>query len=80
MHLRFLGVLSDDSVIVLDLRLEVVSSGGKSISLGSKISKFLGPLSGFSLFPSGISNSGGSDLSFKSGKKAGDLSEELWVS
>jgi hypothetical protein len=79
-HFRFLGVLSDDGVIVLDLRLEVVSSGGKGISLGGEVSKFLGPLGGLSLFPSGIGDSGGSDLSFKGGKKAGDLSEELWVS
>ena len=79
-HFTLLGVLSDDGVIVLDLRLKVVSPLGKSISLGGEVSKFLGPLSGFSLFPSGIGNSGGSDLSFKGGKEGCDLSEELWVS
>ncbi len=79
-HFRFFCVLFDDGVVVLDLRLKVVSSGGKSISLAGEVSKFLGPLSGFSVFPSGISNSGGGDLSFKGGEEAGDLSEELWVS
>jgi hypothetical protein len=79
-HFRFLCVLLDDGVIVLDLRLEVVSSGGKGISLGGEVGEFFGPLSGFSVFPSGISNSGGGDLSFKGGKEAGDLSEKLGVS
>jgi len=72
---RFGDVLGDDGVVVLDLRLEVVSSGGKGISLGGEVGEFFGPLGSFSFFPSGISNSSGLDLFLKGGEEAGDLSE-----
>jgi len=50
-HLRFLLVLRDDVVIVDDLSLEGVSSLSEGVSLGSKVSEFLGPSGGFSVFP-----------------------------
>ena len=78
-HLGFLGVLLDDVVIVVDLRLEGVSSLSEGVSLSSKISKFFGPSSSFSVFPTSISGSGGSDLVLESGQEGGDLSEKLWV-
>jgi hypothetical protein len=78
-HFRFFHVLSDDVVVVKDLSLEGVSSLSKSISLGSEISKFFGPSGSFSVFPTGISGSGSSDLVLEGGQEGGDLSEELWV-
>ena len=79
MHLRFLLVLRDDVVVVNNLSLEGVSSLNKGVSLSSKISKFFGPSSGFSVFPTSIGGSGGGDLVLEGGQELGDLSEELWV-
>lgn len=78
-HFRFLNVFLDDIVIVEDLSLERVSSISESISLGGEVSEFLGPSSSFSVFPTGISSSGSSDLVLEGGQEGGDLSEELWV-
>jgi hypothetical protein len=78
-HFRFLLVLRDDVVIVDNLSLEGVSSLSEGVSLGSKVSKFLGPSGGFSVFPTGISGSGGGDLVLEGGQELGDLSEKLGV-
>jgi len=78
-HLRLLLVLRDDVVVVDDLSLEGVSSLSEGISLGSEVSELLGPSGSLSVFPTGISGSGGGDLVLKGGKEGGDLSEELWV-
>ena len=78
-HLGFLLVLLDNVVVVDDLSLEGVSSLSERVSLGGEVSEFLGPSGSFSLFPTGISGSGGSDLVLKGGEEGGDLSEELWV-
>jgi len=78
-HLRLLEVLRDDVVVVDDLSLEGVSSLSEGISLGGEVSKFLGPSGGFSVFPTGISGSGGGNLVLEGGQEGGDLSKELWV-
>jgi hypothetical protein len=79
MHLRFLSVLLDDVVIVDDLSLEGVTSLSERVSLGSEVSELLGPSGSFSVFPTGISGSGGGELVLKGGGERGDLSEKLWV-
>jgi len=78
-HLGFLLVLLDDVVIVEDLSLEGVSSLSEGVSLGSEVSEFFGPSGSFSVFPTGISSSGGGNLVLEGGQEGGDLSEELWV-
>lgn len=78
-HLRFLLVLRDDVVVVNNLGLEGVTSLSKSVSLGGEVSKFFGPSGSFSVFPTGISGSGGGDLVLEGGQEVGDLSEKLWV-
>ena len=78
-HLRFFLVLLDDVVIVNNLSLEGVSSLSERVSLSGEVSELFGPSGGFSVFPTGISGSGGSDLVLESGQEGGDLSEKLWV-
>ena len=79
MHLGFFLVLLDDVVVVNNLSLEGVSSLSERISLSGEVSEFFGPSGGFSVFPTGISGSGGGDLVLEGGQEGGDLSEELWV-
>lgn len=76
---RFLDVLGDDVVVVFNGGLKTVSSFGKRVLLVGEISKFSGPSSGFSFFPSLVSSSGGSDLRFKGVDQTGDLTEKFGV-
>jgi len=78
-HLRLLEVVRDDGVVVGDLSLEGVSPVSEGISLSGEVSEFLGPSGSFSVFPTGISGSGGGDLVLEGGQEGGDLGEELWV-
>ena len=79
MESRFFSVLLNNLVVVFNRGFKVVSSVGQRVSLGGQISQFMGPSGSFSVFPSGISGSGVSDLSFKSVDQTGDLSEKFGV-